>query len=711
MASSIKCPHCGAENPADSQYCDQCSLRLQLGGAATAGPVSQGSALASQPVPPLTPVVSLAPPTPAGPEPAPPSPVAQEAAPTPSDSPPQPTEQVVSQLPAGERRGIPIVPALAPVSAPGALTTARRSGSPALLIGGTLLALGIFLGVGLTVFLLSGGNSPPSATPTARIAGLGATATTASAVAATGTPAQTAQVPPSVQAQITTTPNTGGNAATQKADGLLAAKQYDQALTAYQAVLDQDAQNPAALLGKGQALLALGRYPDAVNALTEALAVRGVDDETTLVARAQAYMGTRQNTEATRDAEQILKADPTSAPALLVRAWARGYSGDTAGAAADYTAAVAAQPQDPTTYRARAAFYLQQNGKKAAAITDLLKATTLAPDDATIWVELGRAYLGYEENGPNQVDAALDAFSHAIQVDPRLADAYYARAYAYLNSKGDNARALADVNGAITVGPPTSDMYRLRAQLYRDLGNDQAEVADLSQATTVNAKNAEPFTWRADYYFRHQQYDRAVADMTSAIDLEPQAIRYVTRSEYYLLTGDFAKAEADARQAIRLDPSQAESNAILAIVFFEQGQYTQALDPANAAIDHAEDYNRGEALAIRGRIYVKLNQLDNAAKDLTAAADTSGNYGLVYLGQAELEVARKNDDAALAQIQQWISSSDASSFGRGFLLQAQIEAIQGLPSQARNDLAQAQKRALFPAEHQAADALLKQLGP
>ncbi|MDQ2808550.1 MAG: zinc ribbon domain-containing protein, partial [Chloroflexota bacterium] len=29
MASTMPCPRCGTENPADSRFCDQCSLPLQ----------------------------------------------------------------------------------------------------------------------------------------------------------------------------------------------------------------------------------------------------------------------------------------------------------------------------------------------------------------------------------------------------------------------------------------------------------------------------------------------------------------------------------------------------------------------------------------------------------------------------------------------------------------------------------------------------------
>jgi tetratricopeptide (TPR) repeat protein len=699
MARSIKCPHCGVLNPADSLYCDQCSLRLDSPrGPGDDAAIPARPAVSASAPPPAAPVVSL--PAPPSPAPAPPQPPAG-AAPGPSDRPQPPA----AAAPNGAAPPLPLA----------GRAPARRGGSPALLIGAALLAVGVFLGVAVAAVLLAGNSPLPGTTPAPIAARATSPPAGSSGQGDTGSPAEADTPAPESPAPAAGQPTAAGDgadgsAATANADRLLAAKQFDQALPAYQVVLDQNPQNPAALLGRGQALLGLGRYEDAVSALTEALAVRGVDDLPALLARAQANMGARENTAAAADADHILTLDPTSETAFLVRAWARAYSGNRDGAAADYAAALAAYPRDPAIYRARAAFYLQQQGKKAAALDDLKQATTLAPQDAGLWVDLGNAYLTYEANQPSQADQALAAYDQAITLDPRLAVAYYQRARAYGEAKGDGARALADINQAITVGPATAAMYDLRAEIERRLGNSAAELADLLHAVEVDPKNTDPYTPLIEAYVRRHDYDHAVEQMTRTIDLDPSIERYVTRSALRLLLGQYAEAEADAREAIRQGPDQADGQIALAVVFFEQGQYGPALEAANAAVDRATDTNRGAALAIRGRVYVRGNALDKAAADLTDAAGAANNDGVVYIGQAELEIARKNDAAALDQIEKWIDSSDESDFGRGYLIRAQIEARRGLPAQARADLDQAQQRALFPTESQAAETLRKQLG-
>ncbi|HMA38210.1 MAG TPA: zinc ribbon domain-containing protein [Chloroflexia bacterium] len=134
----IFCKRCGAKNPRDSQYCDQCSAPLHLAGP---GSVSAPPAPPSDALRPGALGVSNVPPAAAPPPgvvtrgPAPP------AAPAPS------SESIIA---------VPGLPA--PFAPPPRGAKARRGGPPFLLIGGAILALLIFLAVAFGGFLLSSGG-------------------------------------------------------------------------------------------------------------------------------------------------------------------------------------------------------------------------------------------------------------------------------------------------------------------------------------------------------------------------------------------------------------------------------------------------------------------------------------------------------------------------------------------------------------------------
>ena len=124
MINSIACPHCGAQQPADARYCDQCSVPMQ----APPPPANTVPISAPGSVRTLHPLVS---PPPARPV----TYVASAVVPTDADATPTP------------------LPAPRP----------RAGGPPLLLLGGVGVALVIFL-IGVGVML---GGSMTGATPTA----------------------------------------------------------------------------------------------------------------------------------------------------------------------------------------------------------------------------------------------------------------------------------------------------------------------------------------------------------------------------------------------------------------------------------------------------------------------------------------------------------------------------------------------------------------
>ncbi|HMA33665.1 MAG TPA: tetratricopeptide repeat protein, partial [Chloroflexia bacterium] len=597
-------------------------------------------------------------------------------------------------------------PTPSPAEGPPISRAGRRS-SPALLIGGTILALGLFLGLGLGLVLMNPPPTPPSPPPTATVGAATPPASATAGAAPTGAGPAGAGTPTAGPPPRTVDATLAVSNPRQAGDQLLASQQYTQALTLYETALQQNPQDPAALAGRGQALLGLARYQDAANSLTEALAARGTDDPALLLARAQAYLGLQSGALAVQDADRILHQNPTSLPALLVRAQGHALAGDTATATTDYAAAITAHPDAPLAYRQRAAFLLSQN-KKADAIADLQKALSLAQLDPSLWVDLGNAAMAYDDTNPRNADQAIDAYNHALQIDPQAAQTYYLRAVAY-SSKGDQEHTLADANTAIRLGPATAEMYHLRSDTEGNLGDDPAQIGDLDRAVAVNSNDPTPYWWRMDYYFRHGKYVRASDDLSAVIALKDDLDAYAQRSTLYLLQGEYAKAEQDARHIIAGAPDSAQGPGALAQALFVQGQYKMALDAINQAVAHGDQYTKPDALAGRGRIYLRLNELPQAEADLKAALALYKDDALALQGLAELAVARQQPDTALGYLQQW--EGDNHGWGGGYLVRATIEAGRGDTEKARADLAEARQRALFPDEVKAADALAQRLKP
>jgi tetratricopeptide (TPR) repeat protein len=730
MASTIVCRKCGTENAPDSQYCDQCSAPLQgqapppvvsrpvpfspaslpLEHLTTAPPADPAAEAEAEARPagtlPTQPIARAAPAPPAVSRVAPGE---QIAAPKLDDGPatpgtpgtvtpvPVPTGPVTTvRLPAADLLPTPDVQ-VKPVTS--TLAVPPRKGLPAAvpIVGALVVGL---LGIAIGAFL-AGNNSSGSATPTVTVV-----------AAATGQPGLPTSVAAggatAVPTRPTATPAPPTLAPNSPAAQLLAAGQYGDALAAFEAALKTNPQDGAALLGKGQALTGLERYDDAVNTLTEALAARGVEDPPTLLARAQANTARRSWGQVIQDADVLLKADPTNRIALALRANAHAQQGDGEAALADYTAAIAADPQNADLYIKRGNFYLANN-RKADALTDFDRATNLAPQNPQAWLALGRGRRQYDEKIPGDGDSALLAFDRAVGVAPDLAEAYYERGRTYHDFKGDEARALADLNKAISLGPVNADMYYIHSRIERSLGNGAAQVADLDRAVALDPKQEGPYWWLLDYHAEHDEWDAAVDDMTKIITLNGDREAYLVRSPLYLYLGKHGEALADANHVITQQPDQWGGYFARARILFSDGDWQAALDDLNKALEKVGDYDRPQVQAARGRTYVKLKNLDAAATDLKAALDAQSSNERALLGQAELILARGQTTEARAALDKCVENNNGD--GMCYVLRAQMQLAAGDKAAAQSDLDAARGRILFPDEKRAADDVAKKLGP
>jgi tetratricopeptide (TPR) repeat protein len=184
---------------------------------------------------------------------------------------------------------------------------------------------------------------------------------------------------------------------------------------------------------------------------------------------------------------------------------------------------------------------------------------------------------------------AADAFSAALQSDPRNVDALLGRAAAYeaLSAVDVNLieKALADVDQAVALAPQNAAGYQERARLGLLFG----------QTTDMAA---------------------ALADVDRAVALAPGSARaHFVRGWAILnfpLVGDApnpSAALADLQKAAELDSGDGEAQLTLAQALLAAGQAPAALAPANRAV---ELYS-GSVAPHLTRAYIQFELKDNVA--------------------------------------------------------------------------------------------------
>lgn len=142
-------------------------------------------------------------------------------------------------------------------------------------------------------------------------------------------------------------------------------------------------------------------------------------------------------------------------------------------------------------------------------------------------------------------------------VSPAAAQQSQARTWCYGNST--DVETIAGCTLVILSGRESqrnlASAYFNRGIAYKNKGDFDRAIADFTQAIQLNPKDAKPHVNRGNAYSDKGDFDHAIADYNEAIQLDPKfAFAYLNRGLANLFTGALPKAIADLNQASELDP-------------------------------------------------------------------------------------------------------------------------------------------------------------
>ncbi|MGP4030360.1 tetratricopeptide repeat protein [Actinomadura sp. 3N407] len=204
----------------------------------------------------------------------------------------------------------------------------------------------------------------------------------------------------------------------------------------------------------------------------------------------------------------------------MQQAEVRSRLGDHEQAIADYTAAIAIDPNEPRAYFERAVLH-QHLGHPAEALADYDQAARLGPPYPEVFYNRGniRADLG-------DLDGALADFGHAVMLDPSMVDAYVNRA-GILCDMGEGAHARRDVDEGLALAPSDPHLLCLRGRLLAEDDDIPAAKAALSASVEAAPGLAEAWATRGALAYQAGDLDAALSDLDRAVGLDDDpAIRF-----------------------------------------------------------------------------------------------------------------------------------------------------------------------------------------
>ncbi len=150
------------------------------------------------------------------------------------------------------------------------------------------------------------------------------------------------------------------------------------------------------------------------------------------------------------------------------------------------------------------------------------------------------------------------------------------------------------------------------------------------------------FFERGNVKYELNNYNGAIGDYTSSLELEISSQTYIARGKAELLNNQFDNAIEDFYAALKLEDS-AYVYALIADANFKKKDYIEAIEKYTNAIKLLPD---AYFYAKRGMLYQKNKDYDNALKDYTKAIELDNNNIEYYILRYELCNVIKNFDLA-----------------------------------------------------------------
>jgi tetratricopeptide (TPR) repeat protein len=185
-------------------------------------------------------------------------------------------------------------------------------------------------------------------------------------------------------------------------------------------------------------------------------------------------------------------------------------------------------------------------------------------------------------------------------------------------------------------------------------GNYDRAIADCSEAIELDPKLAAAYSERGKAYAAKGNTQRAIADYNEAIKLDPEhAAAYRNRGRVHFAEGDNDRAIADYTEAIKLDPNDAETYFARGMTYGIKGDNDHAIADYSEAIkldpkDEMAYSQRGMAYAAKGNTHRAIADLSEAIRQNPNYTSALTHRGLLYENIGEFQRARADFAAVLA---------------------------------------------------------------
>ena len=257
-----------------------------------------------------------------------------------------------------------------------------------------------------------------------------------------------------------------------------------------------------------------------------------------------------------------------------------------------------------------------------ASIEHFRRAIEIDPQFPLAYSALGSAYVNRVLKGLGQTgdhEKAQKVFGKALALDPKLLEARRHMVFIYLTD-GQKQKAREEIELLRDEYPNDSGVQFVRGVVARLDGDYQTALRSFDRMVKLNPEEQVLASYnRARIFMYQQRYEEALAELDAGAALEPEhAVVKVFRARVLYYRGEIDEAAEILHQVLIRHPQMDGIRPILAICLSAQGQHTKANEQLTqkvrqvAEADYDISYWLASAYLLQGRQVEALRWLETA---------------------------------------------------------------------------------------------------